>query len=227
MSVERPPQRREIATWHPGPGRGGAAARCSGMTERRLVCGPSEVPACDRRRARIQGTRPTARPGNRRGPSRVSNCKEASKIIAILAFCGIDLTYSECRSRSSSFDVGMCIQSDQGGRPVKITVETVVKADSSAVWRAWNNPEDIKQWNAASDDGTRPRALGARPRCRFCRSSKPTPAAHAGSGTRPAKCALAARRRNSLPEIPRPSQRPHAASSVRHSKPYSQRLMGM
>lgn len=57
----------------------------------------------------------------------------------------------------------MCIQSDQGGRPVKITVETVVKADSSAVWRAWNNPEDIKQWNAASDDGTRPRALGARP----------------------------------------------------------------
>jgi uncharacterized protein YndB with AHSA1/START domain len=35
---------------------------------------------------------------------------------------------------------------------VKITVETVVKADLSSVWRAWNNPEDIKQWNAASDD---------------------------------------------------------------------------
>jgi uncharacterized protein YndB with AHSA1/START domain len=35
---------------------------------------------------------------------------------------------------------------------VKITVETVVKADLNAVWRAWNNPEDIKQWNAASDD---------------------------------------------------------------------------
>jgi uncharacterized protein YndB with AHSA1/START domain len=35
---------------------------------------------------------------------------------------------------------------------VKITVETVVKADLNAVWRAWNNPEDIKQWNAASED---------------------------------------------------------------------------
>ncbi len=35
---------------------------------------------------------------------------------------------------------------------MKITVETVVKADLNAVWRAWNNPEDIKQWNAASDD---------------------------------------------------------------------------
>jgi uncharacterized protein YndB with AHSA1/START domain len=35
---------------------------------------------------------------------------------------------------------------------VKITVEAVVKANLNAVWRAWNNPEDIKQWNAASDD---------------------------------------------------------------------------
>jgi uncharacterized protein YndB with AHSA1/START domain len=35
---------------------------------------------------------------------------------------------------------------------VRITVETVVKADLNSVWRAWNNPEDIKQWNAASDD---------------------------------------------------------------------------
>ena len=35
---------------------------------------------------------------------------------------------------------------------MRITVETVVKADLNAVWRAWNNPEDIKQWNAASDD---------------------------------------------------------------------------
>jgi uncharacterized protein YndB with AHSA1/START domain len=35
---------------------------------------------------------------------------------------------------------------------VKITVETVVKAKLGAVWAAWNNPEDIKQWNAASDD---------------------------------------------------------------------------
>jgi uncharacterized protein YndB with AHSA1/START domain len=35
---------------------------------------------------------------------------------------------------------------------MKITVETRVNADLDAVWRAWNSPEDIKQWNAASDD---------------------------------------------------------------------------
>ena len=35
---------------------------------------------------------------------------------------------------------------------MKITVETVVKSDLNRVWGAWNNPEDIKQWNAASDD---------------------------------------------------------------------------
>jgi uncharacterized protein YndB with AHSA1/START domain len=35
---------------------------------------------------------------------------------------------------------------------MKITVETVVKADLNAVWAAWNNPQDIKQWNAASED---------------------------------------------------------------------------
>ncbi|SFK93266.1 SRPBCC family protein [Lysobacter sp. cf310] len=35
---------------------------------------------------------------------------------------------------------------------MKITIETVVRADLDQVWRAWNTPEDIKQWNAASDD---------------------------------------------------------------------------
>lgn len=35
---------------------------------------------------------------------------------------------------------------------MNITVETVVKIDLDAAWRAWNNPEDIKQWNSASDD---------------------------------------------------------------------------
>lgn len=35
---------------------------------------------------------------------------------------------------------------------MKITVQTVVKADLSKVWAAWNNPADIKQWNAVSDD---------------------------------------------------------------------------
>ena len=35
---------------------------------------------------------------------------------------------------------------------MKITVETTVKAELSKVWDAWNNPADIQQWNAASDD---------------------------------------------------------------------------
>jgi uncharacterized protein YndB with AHSA1/START domain len=35
---------------------------------------------------------------------------------------------------------------------VKITVETLVRANLESVWDAWNNPDAIKQWNAASDD---------------------------------------------------------------------------
>jgi uncharacterized protein YndB with AHSA1/START domain len=35
---------------------------------------------------------------------------------------------------------------------MKITVETVVKADINKVWEAWNNPEDIKRWNSAQED---------------------------------------------------------------------------
>jgi uncharacterized protein YndB with AHSA1/START domain len=35
---------------------------------------------------------------------------------------------------------------------MEITVETVVKAKLNTVWSAWSNPEDIKQWSAASDD---------------------------------------------------------------------------
>ena len=35
---------------------------------------------------------------------------------------------------------------------MKITVETTVAAPIEAVWRAWTTPDDIKQWNAASDD---------------------------------------------------------------------------
>jgi len=41
---------------------------------------------------------------------------------------------------------------------MKITVETVVRADLSKVWNAWNNPEDIQQWNSASDDWHTPRS---------------------------------------------------------------------
>lgn len=35
---------------------------------------------------------------------------------------------------------------------MKIMVETTVPAPVEAVWRAWTTPDDIKQWNAASDD---------------------------------------------------------------------------
>jgi uncharacterized protein YndB with AHSA1/START domain len=35
---------------------------------------------------------------------------------------------------------------------VKITVETKIAAPIEDVWRAWTTPDDIKQWNAASDD---------------------------------------------------------------------------
>jgi uncharacterized protein YndB with AHSA1/START domain len=35
---------------------------------------------------------------------------------------------------------------------MKITVETIVKAPIDKVWRAYTTPEDIKQWNTASED---------------------------------------------------------------------------
>lgn len=35
---------------------------------------------------------------------------------------------------------------------MKISVETSVAAPIEDVWRAYTTPEDIKQWNAASDD---------------------------------------------------------------------------
>jgi uncharacterized protein YndB with AHSA1/START domain len=35
---------------------------------------------------------------------------------------------------------------------MKISIETVVKSDLDTVWLVWNNPEEIKQWNAASED---------------------------------------------------------------------------
>lgn len=35
---------------------------------------------------------------------------------------------------------------------MKITVETTVAAPMAKVWDAWTTPDDIKQWNAASDD---------------------------------------------------------------------------
>src|ERR1043166_4714515 len=36
--------------------------------------------------------------------------------------------------------------------PEKITVEARIAAHVGRVWKAWNSPDDIRQWNAASDD---------------------------------------------------------------------------
>jgi uncharacterized protein YndB with AHSA1/START domain len=35
---------------------------------------------------------------------------------------------------------------------MKITVETHVNAKPAKVWEAYNNPDDIRQWNTAQDD---------------------------------------------------------------------------
>ena len=35
---------------------------------------------------------------------------------------------------------------------MKITVEVTIAAPIEDVWRAWITPDDIKQWNSASDD---------------------------------------------------------------------------
>ncbi|WP_341503445.1 SRPBCC family protein [Gallaecimonas sp. GXIMD4217] len=35
---------------------------------------------------------------------------------------------------------------------MKITIETLINADLASTWDAWNNPDDIVRWNAASDD---------------------------------------------------------------------------
>ena len=37
-------------------------------------------------------------------------------------------------------------------KPVKITIEKAVNARLDTVWDAFNNPADIKRWNAAQDD---------------------------------------------------------------------------
>jgi predicted 3-demethylubiquinone-9 3-methyltransferase (glyoxalase superfamily) len=41
---------------------------------------------------------------------------------------------------------------------MKITVQTAVAAPVAEVWRAYTSPDDIKQWNAASDDWHTPAA---------------------------------------------------------------------
>jgi uncharacterized protein YndB with AHSA1/START domain len=42
--------------------------------------------------------------------------------------------------------------------PMKITVETLARADLENVWSAYNTPDDITQWNSPSDDWHSPRS---------------------------------------------------------------------
>lgn len=41
---------------------------------------------------------------------------------------------------------------------MKTDVSTEVKAPLEVVWQAWTTPDDINQWNAASDDWHNPRS---------------------------------------------------------------------
>lgn len=41
---------------------------------------------------------------------------------------------------------------------MKITIESRTKAPIDAVWRAWNNPADIMQWNTPSPDWHTPKS---------------------------------------------------------------------
>lgn len=43
-------------------------------------------------------------------------------------------------------------------QPVKITVETTVRSSIDKVWKIWNNPDDVMQWNNASDTWHTPKA---------------------------------------------------------------------
>lgn len=47
---------------------------------------------------------------------------------------------------------------------MKITIQTTISAPLADIWQAWNSPEAIVQWNAASDDWHTTRAeLDLRP----------------------------------------------------------------
>jgi len=52
---------------------------------------------------------------------------------------------------------------------LEITVGTTLRAPLDAVWRAYTTPDDILQWNAASDDWhTTSSSVDLRPGGRFC-----------------------------------------------------------
>jgi len=52
---------------------------------------------------------------------------------------------------------------------MRITVDTTVRAPLASVWNAYTSPDDIVQWNAASDDWHTTRAIvDLRPGGKFC-----------------------------------------------------------
>ena len=52
---------------------------------------------------------------------------------------------------------------------MKISVETTVRAPIASVWKAYISPEDIVQWNAASDDWHTTRSsVDLKPGGKFC-----------------------------------------------------------
>lgn len=52
---------------------------------------------------------------------------------------------------------------------MKITIEATLLADLATVWEAWTTPEDIVQWNTASDDWCTTKAeIDLKPEGSFC-----------------------------------------------------------
>ena len=52
---------------------------------------------------------------------------------------------------------------------MKISIETIVQSTIEKVWSAWITPDDINQWNAASEDWHNPRSKNdLRVGGRFC-----------------------------------------------------------
>lgn len=60
---------------------------------------------------------------------------------------------AECRIPTSPFDYRLESATNLNQeKTMKITIETLVRAELNKVWDAWSSPADIKQWNAAQED---------------------------------------------------------------------------
>jgi len=59
---------------------------------------------------------------------------------------------------TDAFRKGLDIVKDLSENPVRITVSTTVSQPVDKVWKCWNTPDDVRQWNAASEDWHTPAA---------------------------------------------------------------------